>query len=257
MSVDGGIGDAARPLEIVASADAMSYTAADALGHVEPAIRSERLDRIVNVGLAAIAMVLLAPLYLLLALAVRLTSRGPILYTQTRVGLDRRRNRIDALYDRRMQDLGGHIFTIYKFRTMYVDAEAASGAIWAKPGDPRVTPLGRVMRKLRLDELPQLYNVLKGDMNIVGPAPRAPEHLRPPAREHHGVPAPPAGQARDHRLGADQPGLRLRPGRRAGEGPLRPGVPPAPEPGRGLQDHAADRAGRDLPAGRVVAGVSR
>jgi lipopolysaccharide/colanic/teichoic acid biosynthesis glycosyltransferase len=122
----------------------------------------------------ALALVILAPVMLLVAVIVRLTSHGPILYTQTRIGLDRRKSRVDALYDRRMQDLGGRVFTIYKFRTMYVDAEAVTGAVWATPRDPRLTPLGGIMRKLRLDELPQLYNVIRGDMNIVGPRPERP-----------------------------------------------------------------------------------
>ena len=104
-----------------------------------------------------------------------------------RVGLDRRQTLVNALYDRRMQDLGGRIFTIYKFRTMHVDAEAGSGAVWASKTDPRVTGLGRFLRKTRLDELPQLFNVLRGDMNIVGPRPERPSifaRLRSDIREY-------------------------------------------------------------------------
>lgn len=128
----------------------------------------------INVFIAAIAIVVLAPVFIIVALLVRLTSPGPILYTQTRVGIDRRSRRALALYDRRARDAGGSVFTIYKFRSMYVDAERGSGAVWAKPDDPRATPLGRILRKTRLDELPQLFNVLKGDMNIVGPRPERP-----------------------------------------------------------------------------------
>jgi lipopolysaccharide/colanic/teichoic acid biosynthesis glycosyltransferase len=95
-------------------------------------------------------------------------------YSQTRVGLDRRRNHIDALYSNRKQDQGGMVFTIYKFRTMRADAERNSGAIWATRNDPRVTKLGRFLRRTRLDELPQLVNVIRGDMNIVGPRPERP-----------------------------------------------------------------------------------
>ena len=141
---------------------------------VQPRSRSEILNRVVNILIACIALVILSPILLLVAIAIKLTSRGPALYSQTRVGLDRRRGRIDALYDRREQDSGGRIFTIYKFRSMYIDAEQQSGAVWAQRNDPRVTLVGRFLRRARLDELPQLVNVIRGDMNIVGPRPERP-----------------------------------------------------------------------------------
>jgi len=144
------------------------------IADVIPRERSEAANRVVNVILASLALVVFAPVLLLVALAVRLTSRGPIFYMQTRVGLDRRWNRTHAMYDRRTQDLGGSVFTIYKFRSMYVDAEHHGQAVWATQKDSRVTPVGRVIRQFRLDELPQLINVLKGDMNIVGPRPERP-----------------------------------------------------------------------------------
>jgi len=96
---------------------------------------------------------------LLVAALVKLTSPGPVLFRQQRVGKNNR------------------IFTLYKFRSMVLDAEAHSGAVWAAPNDPRVTPVGRWLRKLRLDELPQLFNVLQGDMSIVGPRPERPEFV--------------------------------------------------------------------------------
>ncbi|MDQ2767205.1 MAG: sugar transferase [Gemmatimonadota bacterium] len=136
--------------------------------------RSEVANRCVNILLASIALVVLSPVIVLVALAVKLTSRGPVVYSQTRVGLDRRRHYIDALYSNRKQDQGGMVFTIYKFRTMRADAERNSGAVWATRNDPRVTKLGRILRRTCLDELPQLVNVLKGDMNIVGPRPERP-----------------------------------------------------------------------------------
>jgi lipopolysaccharide/colanic/teichoic acid biosynthesis glycosyltransferase len=136
--------------------------------------RSEIANRCVNVVLASLALIILSPVILLVAIAVKLSSRGDAVYSQTRVGLDRRESNIDALYDRRKQDCGGIIFTIYKFRTMRADAERNSGAVWATRNDPRVTKLGRILRRTRLDELPQLVNVLKGDMNIVGPRPERP-----------------------------------------------------------------------------------
>ena len=136
--------------------------------------RSEMANRALNVVLASIALLVLMPVFLLIALVVKLTSPGPVLYTQTRVGIDRRSRRALALYDRRARDVGGSVFTIYKFRSMYVDAERHSGEVWATRNDPRVTPIGRILRKTRIDELPQLWNVLKGDMNIVGPRPERP-----------------------------------------------------------------------------------
>ena len=95
----------------------------------------------------------------LVAIAIRLTSPGPALYSQRRVGKD------------------GQIFTIHKFRSMRADAEARTGAVWSVENDPRVTPVGRILRRTRLDELPQLWNVLVGDMSIVGPRPERPEFV--------------------------------------------------------------------------------
>ena len=136
--------------------------------------RSELATRVLNVALAGTALVALSPVLLVTALAVKLTSPGPILYTQVRVGIDRRaRGRAAGMYDRRTRDLGGRAFKIYKFRSMTVDAEK-SGAVWAVRNDPRVTRLGGILRKYRIDELPQLWNVVKGDMNIVGPRPERP-----------------------------------------------------------------------------------
>jgi len=127
-----------------------------------------------NMVLALVLMLALVPVFVLVALLIKLTSRGPVLYLQERVGLDRRLPDPGPLNHRRSHDLGGRPFTIYKFRTMHVDAEQRSGAVWAQPQDPRVTPLGRVLRQYRLDELPQLWNVLRGEMNIVGPRPERP-----------------------------------------------------------------------------------
>jgi lipopolysaccharide/colanic/teichoic acid biosynthesis glycosyltransferase len=140
-----------------------------------PRERSEVAGRVLNAALALVALVTLSPLMLVVAVLVKLTSKGPIFYTQTRVGLDRRRGRpADPAAHRRRADIGGRAFTIYKFRTMCVNAEHLTGAVWASREDPRVTSVGRHLRKYRLDELPQLFNVLKGDMNIVGPRPERP-----------------------------------------------------------------------------------
>lgn len=141
---------------------------------IEPRARSHRASRAMNILIASVALVLAAPVMLLFAILIKLTSPGPIIYSQPRVGLDRRRARARNPYDRRARNLGGLPFMIYKFRSMRVDAEAASGAVWATAGDPRITPIGRFMRKCRVDELPQLVNVIRGDMNIVGPRPERP-----------------------------------------------------------------------------------
>ena len=132
------------------------------------------VHRSLNLFLALTALVLLLPLLVIIALLVWLSSPGPVLYTQIRVGLDRRLPLDSSQNHRRQRDLGGQPFTIYKFRTMRVDAEHHSGAVWAQQRDPRVTPIGRLLRQYRLDELPQLLNVLKGEMNIVGPRPERP-----------------------------------------------------------------------------------
>ncbi|HEU4587690.1 MAG TPA: sugar transferase [Gemmatimonadales bacterium] len=159
-------GRASRPQRVV---DSYALSPRSATSTVSDALR-----RVVNAVLALVAIVLVSPLMLVIAILIKLTSRGPVIYTQTRVGLDRRSNNRDNTNHRRALDLGGKPFTIYKFRTMHVDAEAHSGAVWARQKDPRVTPVGRFLRQYRLDELPQLFNVLKGEMNIVGPRPERP-----------------------------------------------------------------------------------
>jgi sugar transferase (PEP-CTERM system associated) len=117
--------------------------------------------RALDLFAAGISLVIALPFMAVIAGAVRLSSRGPALYHQDRVGLH------------------GRIFTVHKFRSMRDDAEATTGAVWAaKDGDPRVTPLGRFLRRSRLDELPQLWNVLKGDMSLVGPRPERPEFVQ-------------------------------------------------------------------------------
>jgi lipopolysaccharide/colanic/teichoic acid biosynthesis glycosyltransferase len=139
-----------------------------------PNPRSELLSRVFNCAVATGIFVVTLPLMILTAVAIKLTSRGPVIYSQVRVGLDRRWNRTRSLHDRRGEDVGGTQFTIYKFRSMRVDAEKDGKAVWAKKDDDRCTPVGRFIRKVRLDELPQLVNVIRGDMNMVGPRPERP-----------------------------------------------------------------------------------
>ncbi|HUL49086.1 MAG TPA: sugar transferase [Gemmatimonadales bacterium] len=133
----------------------------------------EGARRPLNVTVAFLGIVVTAPLMACIAVLLKLTSPGPILYAQTRVGLDRRALGDPTGNGRRFVDHGGKPFTIYKFRTMRVGGDAER-QVWARPDDPRVTTLGRVLRKYRLDELPQLFNVLRGDMNVVGPRPEQP-----------------------------------------------------------------------------------
>jgi len=116
--------------------------------------------RLLDIGIAGLALLLTVPLWPLLALAIRLDSPGPVLFSQLRVGR--------VLNDRT------ELFRMLKFRSMYIDAEARSGAVWATQNDPRITRIGRFMRKTRLDEIPQLLNVLAGHMSIVGPRPERP-----------------------------------------------------------------------------------
>ena len=129
-------------------------------GELGPRRASMFYQTVINLVVATIGIVAAMPIMLLTALAVRLTSAGPVLYRQVRVGMD------------------GLPFTLYKFRSMRADAEAATGAVWASKDDPRVTPVGRIIRKLRIDEIPQLFNVLKGEMSIVGPRPERPEFVQ-------------------------------------------------------------------------------
>ena len=135
--------------------------------------RSDAPRRLVNIVVAAVGLLLTAPILLVVAVLVKLTSRGPILYAQTRVGLDRRARGPGDTNHHRTEDWGGKPFTIYKFRTMYANG-AGAPEVWATQDDPRITPLGRVLRQYRIDELPQLFNVLRGDMNVVGPRPEQP-----------------------------------------------------------------------------------
>jgi sugar transferase (PEP-CTERM system associated) len=121
--------------------------------------------RLLDLTLAAVGLIVALPLMLVIAAAVKLSSKGPALYAQQRVGVD------------------GRVFVLRKFRSMRVDAERETGAVWAQANDSRVTPLGRFMRRTRLDELPQLWNVLCGHMSFVGPRPERPEFVSDLTRE--------------------------------------------------------------------------
>lgn len=143
-------------------------------GHTAASI--DPASRALNIVVAGLGLIIAAPVMLVIAILIKLTSRGPVFYTQTRIGLDtRNRSIIGRGHTKRVRDLGGKPFLIIKFRTMRVDAEQSTGAVWAAKADPRVTSIGKFLRQYRLDELPQLINVIRGDMNIVGPRPERPE----------------------------------------------------------------------------------
>jgi len=129
-------------------------------GELGPRPQNLVYQHLVNIVVAVVGLSLSLPILLLTALAVRLSSSGPVLYRQVRVGLD------------------SVPFTLYKFRSMRADAESLTGAVWASKDDPRVTRVGRMIRRIRFDELPQLFNVLKGEMSIVGPRPERPEFVQ-------------------------------------------------------------------------------
>jgi sugar transferase (PEP-CTERM system associated) len=118
------------------------------------------LKRMTDLFCAAIGLLLVLPFFPLIALVIRIDSPGPILFRQTRVGE------------------GERLFNLFKFRSMRQDAESDTGAVWAKERDPRVTKVGEFLRKSRIDEIPQLFNVLRGDMSLVGPRPERPEFVK-------------------------------------------------------------------------------
>jgi lipopolysaccharide/colanic/teichoic acid biosynthesis glycosyltransferase len=137
------------------------------------------VKRALDIALSAAALLVLAIPMAIIALLVRWTSPGAVFYRQERMGLD------------------GRAFTVFKIRSMVQHAEDSSGPVWARDDDPRTTPVGRWLRRFDLDELPQFWNVFKGDMSIVGPRPERPFFVE---FTPHPVHAPPQGQGRHHRL---------------------------------------------------------
>jgi sugar transferase (PEP-CTERM system associated) len=152
------------------------YTGKIAVDNLRPSwlifsegFRKSRLQkvtkRLMDIALASIGLLIALPLMLLVAVCVKLSSHGPVLYHQERVGQH------------------GRVFVLHKFRSMRQDAEKLTGAVWAGHNDERVTRVGRIIRRTRLDELPQLWNVLRGHMSVVGPRPERPEFVRSLTRE--------------------------------------------------------------------------
>lgn len=149
--------------------------------------------RMFDLVFSLLGLIVVLPVFLIIALLIKVTSRGPVFYTQTRVGLD------------------GKHFKMIKFRTMIRDAEKDTGAIWSPPDDQRVTKIGRILRKFSIDELPQLINVVTGDMSLVGPRPERPElvekfkHNIPNYMLRHSVKTGMTGWAQVHGLRGNTP----------------------------------------------------
>lgn len=129
-------------------------------GELSPKAWSMMVQNVYSTVIAAVGLIVALPIMVVVAIAVKLSSKGPVFFRQTRVGLN-----------------GVH-FKLYKFRSMRMDAEARTGPVWAQKNDPRVTPIGGWLRRTRLDELPQLFNVLRGEMSMVGPRPERPEFVK-------------------------------------------------------------------------------
>jgi lipopolysaccharide/colanic/teichoic acid biosynthesis glycosyltransferase len=149
-----------RPSEIRIRADAAHSTReVEGTGSANGLRWQERAKHALDYIGALVLLLLTAPIFLLAAIAVKLTSRGPVIYSQTRTGKD------------------GKPFTVFKIRTMTHNCENNTGAVWASPGDPRITLVGRWLRRTHIDELPQLWNILRGEMSLVGPRPERPEFV--------------------------------------------------------------------------------
>ena len=152
------------------------------------AMLNRTIKRTVDIVGSIVGLILCLPILLILPILIKFDSPGPVFYTQLRVGVNRRKaNRryhqksdvnCERRRDRRREDLMGKPFNVLKYRTMVDRAEKLSGPVWATKDDPRITRLGRFMRRSRLDEIPQFINVLKGDMSLVGPRPERPSFVK-------------------------------------------------------------------------------
>jgi len=150
-------------------------------------ILTDFVKRVFDIVAAVIGLIIAVPLGLLIAILIKLESRGPVFYSQERVGINRRKHNRRSYQktdienqratDRRHKSMPGNLFKVYKFRTMVNEAEKESGPVWASKDDPRITRIGMFLRKTRLDEIPQFFNVLIGEMSLVGPRPERPEFI--------------------------------------------------------------------------------
>lgn len=139
----------------------------------------QQIKRSMDITMCLVGLIVTLPLWWIIALLIKLSSRGPVFFKQERIGENKRfkQRRLSErnISDRRRKEAFGRVFFMYKFRTMYIDAEKNTGAVWAKDNDPRITSIGRILRKTHLDELPQLINVLRGEMSMIGPRPERQE----------------------------------------------------------------------------------
>ncbi len=138
------------------------------LVEINPTLMTEwekRVKRLMDIVISLFLLIISLPIIIITAILIKLDSKGPVLYKQERVGLN------------------GKLFNVLKFRSMVNDAEKQTGPVWAGKDDPRVTKVGRFIRKVRIDELPQMYNVLKGEMSLVGPRPERPKFVEQFAKE--------------------------------------------------------------------------
>jgi len=145
-----------RELHIVVSKHLQYLHEVDDMDNIEPTKLYLAIKRSLDIFVSLIGLLLLVPILPILAAVIKIDSRGPVFYSQERVGKNRK------------------LFKMYKLRTMVVDAEHKTGPVWATDNDPRVTYVGRFLRKSKIDELPQLLNMLKGEMSMVGPRPERP-----------------------------------------------------------------------------------
>ena len=151
--------DDVRPRELQTDGNAAQLFVLDETVNSDRQRWRDRANNTLDFVCALVLLILTAPIMLLAALAVKLTSRGPVIYCQTRTGKN------------------GIPFTVFKIRTMTHDCESQTGAVWASPGDPRITWVGHWLRRTHIDELPQLWNVVCGEMSLVGPRPERPEFV--------------------------------------------------------------------------------
>lgn len=159
----------------------VAYSVENLLSRIDMRAAAKRMIDIMG---SAAGILISAPLWIIIPVLIKLDSPGPVVYSQVRVGLNRRRDSRRRLSvgsperrrgtDRRLESAYGKPFRIHKFRTMRNDAEALVGPVWATKNDRRVTRVGRILRKTRIDEIPQLINVFLGDMSLVGPRPERP-----------------------------------------------------------------------------------